>query len=454
MHALGVVVMVLSTAGAMASERQITNDPNTSCSLDYNHNFSPDGLWLVYDTRPFGQDIRLSTSIEQVHVLTGERVALYRAPSPVPERGPGVGAVSYFPARNEVVFIHGPLTSTGLTYERTRRTGAIVPGDGSGAVTWADARDVTAPFTPGALRGGTHRHDTGGPDGRWIGFTYDDQVMAEHGRRIARDLHLRTLGVTHLGTPVEVHADSAGENRSGAGFSVVVVRVTPMDDLDRNPGTDAIYRAQDDQWIGRRGYRRPDGAWQIARAFIGTMRVSDGSGRMLDHREVFVVDIPVDLTRPGSDGPLEGTGTSFPAPPARTTQRRLTHTERGCSGLVRSTSDGALVAFLSLGAGGKPQVFTMSPLGGEMRQATSFPNGVQEPARWLPDDRHFVTVADDQIVAVDAGSGSYRAFTDAAKGRPFALVVSPDGKLVAFSRTTESGGAKANQVFVADIVLP
>lgn len=445
------LVMAVSS---MASERQITNDPNTNCVLDYNHNFSPDGQWLVFDTRPFDRDILYSTSIEKVHVVTGERVVLYRAPDPVPDLGPGVAAVSYFPLRDEVIFIHGPFTRTRLKYEKTRRTGAIVPGDGSGGVTWADARDVTPPFTPGALRGGTHRHDPGGPDGRWIGFTYDDQVMAEYGRKVGRDLHLRTLGVTHLGAPVAVDEDSAGENRSGAGFSVVVVRVTPKDELDGNPGTDAIYRAQDDQWVGRRGYRKLDGTWQLARGFIGVMRVPDGRGEMRDHDEVFVVDIPDDITRPGPDGPLEGTEATFPSPPAGTTQRRLTHTERGCYGLVRSASDGSALSFLSRDENGKPQVFTISPLGSEMRQVTSFPTGVQEAARWLPDDRHFVTVVDDQVVVVEIGTGHSRPLTDSGRGRPFGLVLSPDGRLVAFNRTVESGGAKTNEIFVADIVLP
>lgn len=40
-----------------------------------------------------------------------------------------------------------------------------------------DARNITPPFTPGALRGGSHVHTFSG-DGKWIAFTYEDHVLA------------------------------------------------------------------------------------------------------------------------------------------------------------------------------------------------------------------------------------------------------------------------------------
>ena len=45
-----------------------------------------------------------------------------------------------------------------------------------GVPIFIDARDVTAPFTPGALRGGTHAHAWSG-DGKWISFTYQDAAL-------------------------------------------------------------------------------------------------------------------------------------------------------------------------------------------------------------------------------------------------------------------------------------
>ncbi len=456
----------VDAVGPFPGIRQITNDLTTNHRLDMNHNFSPDGMWLVYDTRV--DEMTTSRTIEKVHVETGEKVVLYRAESSDRETGTGIGAVSYFPNRDEVVFIHG--LGNGLQYGFTRRTGAIVPGDGSAAtdptrVRWADARDITPPFTPGALRGGSHRHDPGGPDGQWIGYTYNDAIMA------AQDRDLRTLGVTHLGIPVSVDVDP--ENRSSEGFSAVIVNVKPMDEVDPSPESEEIYRATDDQWIGTRGYRKPDGSWQLARAFIGHMRRHGDDGELRDHTEVFVVEIPEDITVPGPDGPLEGTATAFPAPPLGTVQRRLTNTPRGCRGLVRSTSDGALLAFISFSDEMTPQIFVISPHNemerakldqaardaGALRQVTAFPGGVREPACWLPDDIHFVTTTRGALVVVNALTGTWRNLTEQLPIRPNSLVVSPDGKRVAFNGvvpldSNEPSGPRSIQIFVTDIVLP
>jgi len=113
-----------------------------------------------------------------------------------------------------------------------------------------------------------------------------------------------------------------------------------------------------------------------------------------------------------------------------------------------------MLAFLSRGSDGKPQVFVVSPNGGEARQVTHFPGGASHPARWLPDDLHFVTVSEGRIYVVDAASGCAKAITESLPGRPEALVVSPDGTLVAFNRDVQYPAGRFGQVFVADIVLP
>ena len=467
MHAAGYIVPLLFLAFLVGcatqtptGERRISANSDVNYALDNNDNFSPDGKWLCFDTRvgPI-EDCRY---IRKINVETGEEVTIYEAPDFIENVGPGVGAVSYFPGESKVIFIHGPMTGTGLEYAQTIRTGAIVPDDGSGVVTWADARDATLPFTPGALRGGSHRHEPGGPGGRWIGYTYNDLVMKALGEATGRDLDLRTLGVTMLGHPVT--ADDAPGNRSGTGFSVVVVKVTPKDELDANPGADGIYRASGDRWVGTSGYQTADGSMQLARAFIGMTRERGQDGEIQDLPEVYIVDIPNDITRPGSDGPLEGTATTFPAPPAGTVQRRLTHTS-GCMGDVRSTPDGSMVGFRTRDDSGRPQIFTVSPLGGEMTQITNFTHGAHNEPRWLPDGRHFVTVTNGRIVVVDSQSrppqSRLRFLTDPVEGTgrrrhgPEGLCVSPDGKLVAYNRmVTNEAGERTKQIFVADVLLP
>ncbi len=406
--------------------RQITFEKNKNHNLDNNRNFSPNDRWLCYDTRPFNGSIADGQTIEKVNVQTGQEVILYQVAHYVKHKGPGVGAASYFPHKDSVIFIHGPDVQRGLVYQKTRRVGAIVPADGSGKRVWADARDVTFPFTPGALRGGTHRHEPGGPHDEWVGFTYNDLIMKRYGESIGKDLDLRTVGVTHLGHPVRVDADSAGENRSGIGFSVVVVKVVP----NPKPGTDQISHAAGDRWVGEKGYPKPDGTYQLARAFLGKL----ASGK----EEVFIVDIPRDITQPGPDGPLEGTPTTFPNPPKGTVQRRLTHTASGCAGNVSSNPQGTRLSFLSKDAKSRWQIFLISPLGGKMRQATFFRSGVQGEARWLPGGKAFVCVAHNRIYRVNADEnsphfGKTTALTGEFEQPPSNLVAGHTGKIVAFN---------------------
>lgn len=154
-------------------EIQLTRDLTYNHDLDNNDNFSPDDQWLVYDTRTESGGIGGNATIEKVHVVTGEKKVLYHIPENT-VHGPGVGAVSYSHTENQVAFIHGLLNcSVNSPYEQWRRSGIVIDENRSEAPIFMDARDVEAPFTVGALRGGTHRHEWSG-DGKFIGFTYND----------------------------------------------------------------------------------------------------------------------------------------------------------------------------------------------------------------------------------------------------------------------------------------
>ena len=176
------VALVSANIGAGSWQlRQVTTDARSQHSLPATAKaFSPDGHWVCYD-RNVGA-IRDSSIVAKAHVVTGEEAVLCDAGS-IQGLGPGIAAPSFFPGENRVIFIHGPPKDTGLQYEQFRRFGAVVSGDGGATgVVHADARDVTPPYTPGALRGGTHVHDPGGPGNRWIGFTYNDLIMRKPGR--------------------------------------------------------------------------------------------------------------------------------------------------------------------------------------------------------------------------------------------------------------------------------
>src|SRR5262249_5272978 len=173
-------------------------------------------------------------------------------------------------------------------------------------------------------------------------------------------------------------------NHDGEYFSVLVTRTT----AHPRPGSDEIKKAFEEGWVGVNGYLRPDGTRQKrALAFQG--HVIDTNGNTLS--EVFVVDIPDDVTAP-SDGPLEGTATLRPRPPRRTVQRRLTFTaDRKYPGLqgprhwLRSSPDGSRIAFLMRDDNGVVQLWTVAPGGVAPVQVTRNAFGIASSFTWIPD---------------------------------------------------------------------
>ena len=439
-------ISVVSAENGQGEERQLTFDMNRNHELDNNDNFSPDDRFLVFDTRTVDGGIGASKTVGKVEIATGEVTALYETNNPN-EFGPGAGAASYSHVADEVIFIHGPFHPTGPEnqYDLFRRVGVIAAGDGSGKHRLADVRDIEAPYSVGALRGGTHRHEYSG-DGRWVGFTYNDAVVKAYGEKIGKDLDLRTIGVTKLGNPQTVPESEQFPNRAD-GFSALVVVVVPDPEL----GSDEISRAAWDSWVGRNGYVRADGKRQLARAFIGTARDTNGN----ELEDLYIVDIPEDISKPGPLGPLEGTDTEFPMPPTGAVQRRLVDTSKrkhpGCKGIVRSSHDGSRIAFLMQDDKAEWQVFLISPLGGEPEQATFIDGGVDAGVRWHPNGKAIVNVSGTRVIvtSVEPGAnfGKSRVISDRAPV-PFALVWSHDGNTIAYNRVLSDGKREATQIFV------
>ena len=96
-------------------------------------------------------------------------------------------------------------------------------------------------------------------------------------------------------------------NHDGDYFTVLATRTT----ADPSPARMKSSRACEEGWVGTNGYVRPDGSRQRhALAFQGQVLTRQGQ----PISEVFIVDLPDDLTKPG-DGPLCGTATRAPCPP-------------------------------------------------------------------------------------------------------------------------------------------
>ena len=150
-------------------ETQLTND-SYGHLLNSTQVFSPDDEWIVYDTRNDDGGIGVTGSIEMVNVKTGKVQALYRTEHQT-EYGPGVGAATFSPVDPTVLFIHGIRNADKeRPYGFTRRTGVAIRTDHPFKPIFMDARNIVPPFTPGALRGGSHAHSWSG-DGKWISFT-------------------------------------------------------------------------------------------------------------------------------------------------------------------------------------------------------------------------------------------------------------------------------------------
>ncbi|MCE7067772.1 DUF3748 domain-containing protein [Dyadobacter sp. CY326] len=434
----------------MPQEKQITHDYGYHHDLDNNDNFSPDGKWLVYDTRTDSGGIAESAKIEKVNIESGEKRVLFEIKNNQ-VWGPGAGAVSYSPKENAVVFIHGLANSTQENpYQQWRRTGVIIEDAHPGTPIFMDARDVTFPFTPGALRGGTHRHEWSG-DGEWIGFTYNDAILKALEDSTGSKRNLRTIGVSRKIKPVYV--DKNDENVSGEWFSALVVRVVP----NPAPGSDEISHAAGDSWVGTNGYSLKNGQKQLARAFTGIVKDKNGK----DVSEVFIVDIPVDITIPGELGPLEGTKDDFPMPPKGAIQRRLTFTAKtknpGCTGIVRSSSDGTSLAYFAKDANGIDQVFLISPFGGEPRQLTAHETNVSGNVRWRPDGKSVSYVHEGSITLCKTVEAPFEQrftkLTHPTRPAPTNMVWSPDGKMLAFNRLIKKENTASQQIFVVEVKM-
>jgi hypothetical protein len=452
--------VALLLAAPVVVQRQLTNAAHGHI-LANAAVWSPDGAWLVYDTRsdPAGSAFD-GTRIERVNVHTGEVQLLYES-----RRGACCGVPMVNPVDGRIAFILGPEDPTpDWQYCAWHRQGVLIDPERPGELTNLDARNLTPPFTPGALRGGSHVHQFS-PDGRLVSFTYEDHALATVAASL-RDAEAR-FGETRLqqvdpnqrnvavAFPPSVQVPRTHpRNHDGEFFSVVVTRTVNAP----RPGSDEISRAYEEAWIAtpqRAGASPPPAGVARSLAFLGDVVASDGT----THAELFVVELSADLSQPG-DGPLEGTPTRRPAPPAGTRQRRLTFAgDRPVPGLrgprfwPRSAPDGNLIAVLMPDNARHAQLWAISPQGGELRQLTRDPFPVTSAFTWNHDGSRIAYIADGSVMTVDVDSGRTRRLTPSASGlRPEACVFSPDGRRIAFVRTSVSASGEFNQVCIASSI--
>jgi hypothetical protein len=435
----------MPAADSIRSERQITR-ARYGHILTNTGVWSPDGEWIVYDIRPDAAgDVFDGTRIEMVHVRTGEVRVLYES-----RNGARCGVASFHPREMKVAFILGPEHPTpDWSYHATRRQGVVVDAMKPGTIRNLDARDLTPPFTPGALRGGSHVH-VWDASGEWVSFTYEDHVLAQfQAPRKGRELNLRNVGVSVPGHAVRASRGHP-RNHDGDCFSILATRSV----AEPRPGSDEIKKAFEEAWVGTNGYVNNAGQRQRrALAFQGHVVTERGD----TIAEVFIADLPNDVTRPG-DGPLAGTATQMPRPPRGTAQRRLTFTAarkypgiQGPRHWLRSSPDGSRIAFLMRDDAGIVQLWTVPPNGGAHTQLTRNPWSIASAFTWSPDGRRIACVMDHSVFVIDARSGVSTRLTpqsaDETTPRPEACVFSPDGRSIAYVRRVQDEGQTFNQIF-------
>lgn len=386
--------------------------------------------------------------MEKVNFETGKVVTLYHAPNQT-AYGPGVGAVAYHPLKDRMIFIHGLFNcDEAKPYGFTRRFGAILDERVPNKVVHAEARAVDS-LIAGAMRGGTHAYSWSA-DGEWISFTYNDALMEaieKSGEGSGRDL--RTIGVMAPVQSVQVPVNDA-ENFSGSYFSVVAATVTETP----APGSDEIEKAFDECWVGNTGYTKADGSRQRrAIAFQGHVRTANN--QLLT--EVFISDIPADISRQGDAAPLQGTHSMRPAVPAGLRQRRVTFTEdrkypgvQGPRFWLRSSPDGSSIYFLMKDDHGIVQVYAVPSNGGDIRQITNLPCSVEAQFNVSPDGKTLALIAGKSIWLSDIQSGDAKQVTaPAAEGEAPVLTVvwNHAGDALVYNRYVKSGEEMYLQIF-------
>lgn len=128
-----------------AIEMQLTYDEQGH-TLHNTQVFSPDDQWIVYDSRNKDTEIGRTKTIDMVHVDTKEIKQLYHTGASTPY-GPGVGAASFSPIEDRVIFIHGVRNSNeAQPYGLTRRTGVSIDVQHPFQPHFMDARDITPPL--------------------------------------------------------------------------------------------------------------------------------------------------------------------------------------------------------------------------------------------------------------------------------------------------------------------
>lgn len=405
--------------------------------IHHNNVFSLDNKWIVYDGRLDDSKIGETSTIGVVNIETGEERIMYKTENQT-QFGPGVGAVSFSPITNDVIFIHGLYSANqGKPYSVSRRVGVGVDIDFPNRIFHYDARDVVAPFVPGSLRGGTHSHCWCG-DGRLISFTYNDEFV---------DPDLRVVGVM-IPADSDIIVDSVDGNNNGRMYSAIVA------DVVRNPkiDSDEINKAFDECWVGTNGYLDSAGLHHpYAIAYQGN--TLNSKGEVIT--EIFIVDI--DETKISADRSAVGVEGERPHVPNGVRSFRLSRTLKGLSDLrhwLRSSADGQFIYALAKDDKCRNQIISCRTNSGEYQYLTDFDFSISSPINIDYKGEQVAFFADNKMYLYSLLHKKLTCLVDYNSsgivliGAP---VFSRDNTLLAFNHVVENDDTARVQISIVDL---
>ncbi|NGM65664.1 DUF3748 domain-containing protein [Sphingobacterium sp. SGR-19] len=404
----------------------LTTSPNGH-TLHHHGVFSKDGKWIVFDGRNDDTKIGETSTIGIVHVETGEERIIYKTANQT-IYGPGVGAVSFSPVEDQVIFIHGlPDANEECPYAMSRRTGMLVNIHQEGPAFSADARDVSTPYVPGSLRGGTHSH-CWSPDGMMLSFTYNDELV---------EPDLRVVGVM-LKSEADIIVDKGSGNSNGRYYSAIVSDVV----ANPVPGSDEINKAFDECWVSPATDGTTD---HYAIAFQGN--TISANGQLVT--EIFVVEI--DREKILADKAAVGKEGERPKVPQGIRQRRLTY-GANLSDLrhwLRSSHDGKYIYALAKDEQGNNQIVRCEVNSGELTFVTDNPFSISSPFNLSKESKKITFVAENNVFVHDMKSNKYIQITQndlndrKVVGAPS---FSPDGSFVVYNQYEHIEGEEYLQI--------
>ncbi len=391
-----------------------------------------DSQWLLYDLR-HDETVFDGQRIERVHVLTGEVEVLYQA---APNEFCGVPTCS--PVDDRYVFIASPQwtgADDDWPYRAWHRHGLLGRLSTPQQTVILDARDIVAPFTPGALRGGTHLH-VFSPNAERIVSTYEDHVLAESNAPLEHD-NRRLLAVSYLSRPVQVPKTNR-HNHDGHSFTVCVTNAaqTPQ------PGSHEFLRAHSEAWLGNDSL-----------VFQAEVVRRDGQ----THRELFRLQLP-EFSDAFLSPHVCGTRGTRPGAAPGVAIERLTFTDHelhpGLDGprhWVLPSSDQTLIGCLRKDSLGNAQFWIYELPTGRFQARSSFPFSITSCFTWHPTERAVTFVADGSVWLLLCDRQRALRLTkqnDSLAPSHHACVFSPDGTQIAFQSATADTQQHYHQLFV------